>query len=65
MDEKQKNTTDYSASKAPETRQAADEKETIRDFRLIPGGRRASHEAIIGMAALDRDDVPSQGKRPA
>ena len=60
MDEKKTDTTQYSASKAPETRREAEERETIRDFRLIPGGRHGSHEAI-GMAALERDDVPSEG----
>jgi hypothetical protein len=44
----------------PETRREAEE-ETTRDFRLTPGGRHGSTEPI-GMSALDRDDVPSEGR---
>lgn len=39
----------------------AKEQETVRDFRLIPGGKRGSEKAV-GMSAMDRDDVPSEGK---
>jgi hypothetical protein len=56
-----KDTAAYSATKAPETRREAEEQETVRDFRLIPGGKRGSENAI-GMSAMDRDDVPSEGK---
>jgi hypothetical protein len=51
-------TTEYSPSKAPETRTHAEEKETVADWRLIPGGRDGVH-ADPGMAGLDRDSVPS------
>lgn len=64
MDEKKKpDTSEYSASKAPETKREAEEQETVRDFRLIPGGRRGSERAI-GMSAMDRDEVPSHGENP-
>jgi hypothetical protein len=64
MDEKKKpDTSEYSASKAPETRREAEEQETVRDFRLIPGGRRGSEHAI-GMSAMDRDEVPNHGENP-
>ena len=64
MDEKKKpDTGEYSASKAPETRREAEEQETTRDFRLIPGGRRGSEKAI-GMSAMDRDEVPNHGENP-
>jgi hypothetical protein len=56
-----KDTAEYSASKAPETRREAEEKETVRDFRLIPGGKRGV-ESAVGMSAMDRDDVPSEAK---
>jgi hypothetical protein len=58
-----KDTTAYSASKAPETQREAEEKEPVRDFRLIPGGRHGS-EAAIGMSGMDRADVPSEGIDP-
>jgi hypothetical protein len=56
-------TTAYSASKAPETRREADERESARDPRLIPGGRRGSG-AAIGISAMSRDQVPSGALRP-
>ena len=62
-DNKKPDTSEYSASKAPETRREAEEQETVRDFRLIPGGKRGSEQAI-GMAAMDRDDVPNHGENP-
>jgi hypothetical protein len=48
----------YSASKAPETRREAEEQERARDMRLLPGGRHRA-EAEIGIAAMDRDELPS------
>jgi hypothetical protein len=56
-------TAEYSATKAPETRREAEEKETVRDFRLIPGGKRGV-ETAVGMSAMDRDDLPGEGKNP-
>lgn len=51
-------TTEYSASKAPETAAEAEEPTPYSDMRLIPGGRRGA-TAPVGMHAMDRDDVPS------
>jgi hypothetical protein len=62
-DQKKPDTSEYSASKAPETRREAEEQETVRDFRLIPGGKHGSEQAI-GMSAMDRDDVPNHGENP-
>lgn len=56
-------TTDYSASKAPETKAEAEEQVTHADWRLIPGGAMGSHEAI-GMSAIERSQVPSEGEKP-
>ena len=56
-----KDTSEYSASKAPETRKQAEEKETVKDWRLQPGGEMGS-PAKQGMAALDRKTVPSGAK---
>ena len=58
-----KDTAEYSATKAPETRKEAEEKETVPDARLNPGGAAGS-PAAIGMNALDRDDVPSEARNP-
>jgi len=63
MDEKKPDTSAYSASKAPETKREAEERETVRDFRLIPGGKRGSEKAI-GMSAMDREEVPNHGENP-
>jgi hypothetical protein len=63
VDDKKPDTTEYSASKAPETKREAEERETVRDFRLIPGGKRGSEKAI-GMSAMDREEVPNHGENP-
>ena len=52
MSNSPKDTAAYSASKAPETRKAAEEKETVRDTRLQPGGATPS-PTLQGMAGLD------------
>ena len=60
-----KDTTDHSSSKAPETRQHADERAgNFSDMRLIPGG---PHGAPVpqGMEALDRDTVPNGATDPS
>jgi hypothetical protein len=53
-------TTEYSASRAKQTREHAEERspDDTKDWRLIPGG---AHGAAMdtGMASLDRDTVPS------
>ena len=52
-----KDTAEYSASKAPETRKQAEELETTFDSRLIPGGAHGTR-APQGMAAIDNDVAP-------
>ena len=56
-----KDTAEYSATKAPDTKKHAEERETTFDHRLIPGGAHGA-PALQGMAALERDDVPSQAR---
>jgi hypothetical protein len=63
VDDKKPDTSADSASKAPEAKREAEERETVRDFRLIPGGKRGSEKAI-GMSAMDREDVPGRGEDP-
>ena len=53
-----KDTSEYSATKAPETRREAEERETTPDLRLRTGGALASPTAQ-GMAGLDRADTPN------
>ena len=55
---------DYSATKAPETQQEAEERHGYpSDPRLVPGG---IHGAAVdpGMSSLDRDIPPSHGESP-
>ena len=47
-----KDTSEYSSTKAPETREHAEEKDEQRDTRLQPGGATGSPTAQ-GMAGLD------------
>ena len=56
-------TTDYSASKAPETRAEGEERESTPDERLLPGGAQGS-PVSVGMPAMDRADVPSGAAKP-
>jgi hypothetical protein len=51
---KRADTTEYSGSKAPETRKEAEEQAGPSDERLQPGGARGS-KADVGMSSLDRD----------
>ena len=62
---KKPDTSEYSASKAPETRKEAENREprNFADWRLIPGGKHGSPEPS-GMNALHRSDVPSGADRP-
>lgn len=64
-EERKTETSDYSATKAPETQQHADEKEPVNftDWRLIPGGKHGSPEPS-GMNALHRSEVPSGADSP-
>jgi hypothetical protein len=52
----------YAPTKAPDTREHAEEKKSQRDSRLTPGGKHGS-PASTGMDALDRDEVPSRATR--
>lgn len=52
-------TSEYSSTKAPDTRDAAEEREEFSDPRLIPGGAEPRTHTQQGMAGLDRDTVPS------
>ncbi len=56
---KQPDTSEYSATKAPENR---DHVESVPrgDAAQTPGGQQGA-EAESGMSGLDRDTVPSQG----
>ena len=57
-------TTEYAPSRAPETREHAEERDDSPvDARLIPGGARGS-DADPGMSSLDRGDVPSEAAPP-
>lgn len=56
-------TTEYSPSKAPDTRKHAEEKESITDSRLIPGGGHGV-ASDPGMAGLDHDTVPNGANAP-
>jgi hypothetical protein len=56
-----KDTAEYSASQAPETRKEAEEQETTVDARLIPGGAHGT-PSLQGIAGLDREEVPSEAR---
>lgn len=50
--------TDYSSTKAPETQNAAEQKEPSGDARLRPGGAHGS-PTDPGMSSLDHEQQPS------
>jgi hypothetical protein len=56
-----KDTTEYSASKAPETRKEAEEPPEFSDTRLKPGGATGS-PVDVGMSSLQRDETPHGGQ---
>ena len=56
-------TTEYSASKAPETKRAAENEEPTHDARLTPGGATGA-PVEIGMSAMDHEQVPSEALPP-
>ena len=56
------NTSDYSATKAPENRDHVESEAQSGDPRLHPGGAHAA-SAGVGMQELDRDFVPSEADR--
>lgn len=64
-DKRTPDTSEYSASKAPETRVEAEERtgQPTRDWRLIPGGKHGS-TAAAGMGALHRSDRPGSAADP-
>ena len=53
-------TSEYSSTKAPDTRDAAEERDEFSDSRLIPGGAEPRTHTQQGMAGLDRDTVPNE-----
>lgn len=55
-----KDTSEYAPSKAPETRDEAEEKVSQPDPRLLPGGAEPKTHSQQGMAGLERDDVPNR-----
>jgi hypothetical protein len=57
---KNPDTSEYSSSKAPETREHAEERDTQVDSRLLPGGAEPRTHTDQGMAGLDRTTVPNR-----
>jgi hypothetical protein len=55
-----KDTSEYSSSKAPETRAEAEEKVSQPDPRLTPGGAEPKTPTPQGMAGLERDDATGE-----
>lgn len=53
-----KDTAEYSSTKAPETAEHAQEQDPGVDPKLIPGGAEPKSNTQQGMAGLDRDTVP-------
>jgi hypothetical protein len=51
-------TVEYSATKAPETRAAAEEEDQFSDVRLRPGGAHGTR-SDVGMSGIDREATPS------
>ena len=56
---KKDDTSEYSSSKAPQTRDHAEEHKTKVDERLNPGGPLGTPDPT-GMSALDREQVPNR-----
>lgn len=57
-----KDSSEYSSSKAPETRESAEERDPVVDSRLIPGGAEPRTPSQQGMAGLDRATVPNEAR---
>jgi hypothetical protein len=57
-----KDSSEYSSSKAPETREFAEERDPAVDSRLIPGGAEPRTPTPQGMAGLDRETVPNEAR---
>ena len=60
---KKSETSDYSATKAPENAEHVESKARDRNDTLKPGGAHAA-TAAVGMTELDRDSVPSGATDP-
>jgi hypothetical protein len=58
-------TTEYAPSKAPETREHAEERspDAVCDPRLLPGSAHGS-PSDVGMSGLDRASVPNGAASP-
>ena len=55
-----RDTAEYSSTKAPETREHAEEQDQEAvDSRLIPGGAEPRTPSSQGIAGLDRETVPN------
>ena len=63
MPGKTTDTSEYSASKAPENREHVESTATTGDHRLMPGGRHGAR-APVGMSELDHDKVPNEARDP-
>jgi hypothetical protein len=55
----ERDSSESSSTKTPETRDHAEERDDFSDPRLIPGGAEPRTHTPQGMAGLDRDTVPS------
>lgn len=62
-DAKKSETSDYSATKAPENAEHVESKARTRDDTLKPGGAHGA-TAAVGMTELDRDSVPNGATDP-
>lgn len=58
-------TTEYAPSKAPETREHAEDRSSddVHDDRLLPGGRHGA-SADVGMSGIDRSAIPGGADSP-
>jgi hypothetical protein len=56
---KKPDTSEYSSSKAPETREHAEERDPYVDSRLIPGGAEPRTHTDQGIAGLDAGPIPT------
>jgi hypothetical protein len=54
---------EYAPSKAPDTRQHAEERETVIDERLLPGGAHGA-AVDVGMSGIDRAAIPTGADSP-
>ena len=59
-----RDTSEYSSTKAPETRQAVEGREPTVDSRMIPGGAEPRSDTQQGIAGLDRDTAPDSSCQP-